>query len=130
MDLSPFFAKWIGIYFLISALILLLRKQQLARTVKELFASEGLLAISAELSLLLGLLLAIENPVWEWSWKGLITIIGYLLILKGIMRLAFPRRLQKMASKFMTKWYWPTFIIVLAIGSYLTYCGFAMNLCQ
>jgi hypothetical protein len=125
MDISIFLAKLIGLYFLIFGVLCLIRKGQIEATAKELVASKSALAISAEISLIFGLVIAIDHSIWELSWKGLITLLGYVMILRGILRFAFPNQVKKLASKMMGKGFWVTIVIMLAIGAYLTYCGFA-----
>ncbi len=120
-----FLAKFLGFYFLLSALLWLSRKRQIEAACKDVVASKGLLAVSGEISFIIGLAIAIDHPIWEYNWKGLITLIGYLLILKGILRFAFPNHVKKWVSKMMKGMgFWLTIIIMLAIGIYLIYCGF------
>lgn len=124
MDISVFLAKLIGLYFIIVALLCAWRKRQIETTAKELVSSKSALAVSAEISLLFGLVIAIDHSIWEWSWQGLITLLGYLMILRGILRFAFPAKVKKMADHMMGKGFWLTILVTLIIGVYLTYCGF------
>src|SRR5579872_4800818 len=116
---SIFLAKIIGLYFLIVAILCIVRKQQIMTMGKELVASRITLAISAEISLIFGLVIAIDHSIWELSWRGLITLIGYLLILRGIIRFAYPEFVKKFASKAWNKAYWVCCLIMLIIGAYL-----------
>ncbi len=125
MELSIFFAKLFGIYLLIVSAELLLRRHELEGAVKDFASSKGLLVFSGSLSLLLGLVIAISHPVCEINWRGLITLLGYLLILRGIMRVAFPTRLQKKLVSFFHNRYWAILVVLLIVGIYLTYSGFA-----
>ncbi|MBS0647929.1 MAG: hypothetical protein JSS10_01735 [Verrucomicrobia bacterium] len=124
MDVSIFLAKLIGLYFIIIGALCILRKRQMAMTGKELVSSKSALVVSAKISLLFGLVIAIDHTIWEYSWRGLITALGYLMILRGVMRYAFPNEVKKMASKIPDEGYVLMSLIVLAIGIYLTYCGF------
>lgn len=127
MDISLFLAKLIGLYLLIVSLLWMFKKHELEGVCKEIIASKGLLAISGDISLILGLVIVIDHTIWELSWRGLITLIGYLLIVKGIIRFAFPSVVKKLASKMMKGGCWLVYIIMLAIGIYLTYCGFTYS---
>jgi hypothetical protein len=125
MALSIFLAKLLGLYFLVFAVLFLFRKHQIEAEAKGMMASKGIMAVSAEISLIFGLAIVIDHSIWESSWRGLITLIGYLMILKAVMRFAFPNAVKKMASAFMGKGYWLVVIILFALGIYLTYCGFS-----
>ncbi|HUD00699.1 MAG TPA: hypothetical protein VMR37_00065 [Rhabdochlamydiaceae bacterium] len=124
MDLSMFLAKLLGLYFLIIAFEILVRKHELEGAVKNFASSKGLIVFSGSLSLLLGLAIVIGHPVYEMDFTGLITLIGYLLILRGIWRITFPSRLQKKLYKCFHKGYWGIFLLFLVLGAYLTYMGF------
>jgi hypothetical protein len=127
MGISIFLAKLIGLYFLILAVLFLFRKRQIESSCKEVVSSKGILSVSAEISLLFGLVIVIDHSIWEYSWRGLITVLGYLMILKAVMRFAFPDKVKKMATKIMGKGYWVALIIMIIIGVYLTYCGFTYS---
>lgn len=125
MDLSIFLAKLLGLYLLIVAVLWVLRKEQFESSVKDFVDSKGMLAFSGGISIVLGLAIAIGHPIWEWSWKGLISLLGYLFILQGIMRLGFPELVQKNTSKMLGGvGYWIGFAVIAILGIYLTYSGF------
>ncbi len=124
MELSLFFAKLLGLYMLIIAADLLLRRHELEGAVKDFASSKGLLVLSGSLSLLLGLAIVIAHPIYELNWRGLVTLLGYLLILRGAIRTAFPSRLQKRLVSVFKHGYWAIFVVILVLGIFLTYAGF------
>jgi hypothetical protein len=125
MALSIFLAKLIGLYLLIIALVLLVRRGEAEGAVQDFATSKGLLFCSGATSLLLGLAVAIGHPIYELNWRGLITLIGYLLILRGLVRTVFPSALQKKIYPFFHKRYWILCSILVILGIYLTYSGFS-----
>ncbi len=84
-----------------------------------------MLFLSGLLALAVGIAMAISHSVWESSWRGLITLIGYLTIAKGIVRIGFPEVPIK-ATSFLLKgnasWIWIGLAFVL--GGYLSWVGF------
>jgi hypothetical protein len=124
MAISIFLAKLLGLYLLIFGLLSLLRMRQISATAKELASSKSALAVSGEISMLFGLVIAIDHTIWEYSWIGLITVLGYLMILKGILRFAFPERVKKLIFKLVGRGMWIASIVMIILGAYLTYCGF------
>lgn len=124
MELSLFLAKFFGIYFLILALLWLVRKEQFEKLASEIFASIGLLGLTGIISLVFGIAIVVAHPVLEFNWRGVITFIGYLSIFQGIMRIGFPRESQKMASTMLQQYRWILLIIITVLGVYLTYSGF------
>ncbi len=124
MEISVFLAKLLGLYFLIVGLLCVFRHRQIKAMGKEFAASRITLAVSAELSLLFGLVIAIDHSIWECSWRGLITFLGYFMILRGVVRFGFPSRVKEWVAKMTSKCFWATVVITVLIGAYLTYCGF------
>ena len=124
MELSIFLAKFLGLYMLIVAVIWSLRKEHLKSLTKEIISSKVLMVYSGLLSLLFGLAIVLAHPIWEMNWRGVITLLGYIAIFKGSMRIAFTSHVQKRALKLIQSSYLTLFFIVALLGIYLTYHGF------
>lgn len=124
MELSIFLAKLFGLYSLIVALILLARGDRFEQAINSFMSSQGLIVFSGFIALAAGLAMAISHSIWEWSFRGVITIIGYLLILQAIVRISFPQKLQDLWREIYPKFHWWMFAIWIILGAYLTYYGF------
>jgi len=93
----------------------------------EMQTSKHVSIFGGMIALLLGLLVVIYHNVWSGEyWQILITILGWLTLLKGIIHLVFPGWPIKLAGKMkrsgMSFW----LVVVLVIGAYLAYVGFWM----
>ena len=124
MELSLFLAKLLGLYMLIVAVELIARRHEFEGAVRDFASSKGLIVFSGSVSLILGLAVAIGHPVYEFNFRGLITLVGYILILRGIWRMAFPSRIQKKMAACFHQGYKEFLIILIIVGIYLTYSGF------
>ena len=125
MELSLFLAKLFGIYLLIIAVLWAVRGDEISKVVNELFANRPLVFLSGLLALAIGIAIAISHSVWELNWRGLITLFGYMSIVKGMMRIGFPEIPQKAAAFLITgkaRWLWTG--LAVALGVYLTWAGF------
>lgn len=127
MELSIFLAKLIGIYFLIIAAIWIVRKDQLNASIKEFASSKGLIFLTGLMNIVLGLAIAIGHPIWHLNWVGLITLLGYFMLFKGIMRVAFTDKLEKTLLHAINKGYWVILAVLIVLGGFLTYSGFMMS---
>lgn len=127
MDMSLLLAKLLGLYFLISATLYIFRTVQVKAAAKELAGSRSTLAVSGEISLIFGLLVVLDHSIWELNWKGLVTLLGYLFILRGILRIAFPSQIKALAAKIISTYFGLFVLVLLVIGAYLTYCGFQVS---
>lgn len=123
MEVSIFFAMWLGLYCLFMALLMAFRRKEIEKVVSGLYSSPTILYLAGAFNLALGLVIAILHPVWMLNWQGVITVLGYLSIVKGVLRMGFPENCKKCELSMM-KYYWVMVGIVAVIGVYLTYYGF------
>lgn len=124
MDWSPVFAKFLGLYLLIIVAIWLARKEVFEKAIHQIFISDGMYALTGAMHIIIGLIIVILHPIWSFNWKGLITLIGYVSILQGVMRLAFPVESKQNISKSLKHGYWIWVAVAGALGLFLTYNGF------
>lgn len=52
------------------------------------------------ITFLLGLFTVVAHSLWVWDWRLVITLLGWTTLLKGIEKIAFPNRVNKVAQKF------------------------------
>jgi hypothetical protein len=109
---------------LIVALELMARRREFEKTVIDFAASKGLIVFSGSVSLILGLAVVIGHPVYEFNFRGLITLLGYLLILRGIWRMVFSSHIQKKMATCFHRGFKGFLIILIILGIYLTITGF------
>ena len=84
MLISYIFAQIIGVYLIFVGLLLLSRYNELRHIIIECFNNRALIFISGIFMLLLGLTVVLSHNVWERSWVVLITLAGWLTLLKGV----------------------------------------------
>ena len=128
MELSIFLAKLMGIYLLVVGLLWAARSRQLSEIIIDFFQSPGLVFFSGLFALLAGVALAISHSVWEMSWRGAVTLFGYLSILKGVTRIGFPDLPRNAAASMIQgsyRWIW--IVMALLLGAWLTWKGFTAN---
>lgn len=125
MDLSSFIAIVLGIYLLIFVGIWLLKRESVNQSIKDLASSKGLLLMAGEFNILAGLAILIGHPIWELNWMGLITLLGLLMFIKGIIYVVRPEEIQKQVPIVIEKHYWIYIGVYLVLGVFLTYSGFA-----
>ncbi len=125
MEVSIFLAKVFAIYFLVTGIIMLLRKEVMMRFIKEIEHNPALITLIAFITLIIGALLVASHNVWQQDWTVLITIFAWITLLAGIIRLAFPDFIIKMAGKMANNsTYYTATIITLIIGLIFSYYGY------
>ncbi len=129
-NLSLFLARFFGIYFLIFAILWLLRQDRMKDLIKDIFSKPALLAVTGIISLMLGIAIVVSHNVYAWSWQGFITLLRYLSILKGIIRLSFPKHDKKMAlSMIKGNRYWFAFLYTFACAICANVSSYIVEVC-
>lgn len=129
MELSLFLAKIMGLYLVLVSLAVFVHRSKInALLVEEFYKNRTFVFFSGAIILILGLLVVVSHNVWELSWRGVITLLGWLTVLKGVMRIFVPN-VAKQVSHNVDKggWYsWYTVILItsLFVGLWLVYNGF------
>jgi hypothetical protein len=125
MELSIFLAKVLGLYLVIVPLAVLVNRKHLPRLVEEFSTNVGLNILASIFALVLGLLLVVSHNVWTADWRVLVTILGWLTLAKGVVRLLFLERMQKLSALSLKPWWAVVLVLLVLVGLYLSYVGFS-----
>jgi len=131
MELTFFLAKVIGLYMSIVGLIILLRHNSMKKTIDAFFSNYAMSYLVGVLVTIMGILLVVSHNIWEMSAAGLITVINWLVLLKGIFYLSAPHgALMKIKKCFSNDKHWLILagLFSLALGLYLMKVGFGLGL--
>lgn len=126
MCLSIYLAQVIGLYLFLMSLAMLVHQQRFKKTMSDLHANMMLICLTGGLMLIAGLLIIVDHNIWMPDWPVLITIIGWILVLQGLMRLFVPDAYIKMSKDMQGKVVYTLGCWVrLFIGIYLIWAGFS-----
>jgi len=87
---SVFLAKLIGAYMAIVAAGFLINRKIYYLFIENFSKSPALTYMGASFSLIIGLLIVLVHNMWIWRWPVIITIFGWLALIKGIILVIFP----------------------------------------
>jgi len=126
MDISIFLAQALGIYLLIVSISMFLNPAQYKIMINEIANMPSMLFLSGIMALIIGILIVITHNVWVADWRVIITLLGWLSLLKGIIRVMFPMFALRAMKKFMHNMsnYYVVAFIALLLGGYLSFFGF------
>ncbi len=91
MDTSILVAHILGISFSILGISMLCNKKWTTRVVEEMVQDQGILWISGLIAVMLGAVLVVVNNMWTSGLPLFVTIVGWLVLIKGACILIFPR---------------------------------------
>ncbi len=125
MELSLFLAKVIGLFLVLAAATLLVNRKNVD-LLFNLYSRPAAVYLTGFLETVLGIVLILVNNVWVLDFRIIITLIGWILLVRGIGRILFPSRVIHMLKKFkkMQSIITPLLIFVFLVGAYLAYMGF------
>ena len=88
----------------------------------------AVLLLSAVVTLMLGLALVLQHNIWVMDWQVLVTILCWIVFLKGLFLLFFPKKAELsmalLQNKAMMGIIW---IIDLSLAIALIYYGFCVS---
>ena len=128
MGSANFIAQIIGLLFCIDAVGVLVNTAFYRRIVEEFIESPALCYLGGILALFFGLFILNFNNAWTADWTVIITIIGWLSVVKGVLLIVFPKvylnfsNWMRMGDAMMRY----IGIIYLLLGLFLTFKGFGL----
>lgn len=121
MEISIFFARLWGSFFLVFGLLFIITKQ-LGKTI-EMTDDKAFVISTGYISFLMGLVTVILHNVWVVNWKVAITILGWSTLIKGITKIGFPEQIHKQAQRFKKKQILSAIFMIL-LGVWLLWMSF------
>lgn len=128
MDISLFLAQAFGLYFVLAGTAVLIRPASMLN-LTQLFTNRNVTFLSGFLSLLVGIPLVLLHTVWDGSWRVIITILAWLALGKGLVRIFFPGPVANWIGALVTYPLVARYLlwIVVILGIYLIYLGFGWS---
>lgn len=121
IEISIFFAKLWGSFFLIFGLLSIITRQ-LGKTI-EMTDDKAFVISTGYITLLMGLVTVLLHNIWTLDWRVAITILGWSTLIKGISKVGFPEQIRKQAQRFKKKQALSAIILIL-LGAWLFWMGF------
>jgi hypothetical protein len=114
MDITIFFARLWGSFFIIFGSLFIITRQ-LGRTI-EMTDDRAFVISTGYITLLMGLVTVILHNIWVVGWEVIITVLGWSTLIKGIMKVGFPQHIHKQAQRFKkNQWLSAAFLIIFGI---------------
>ncbi|MCR4336368.1 MAG: hypothetical protein NUV91_00980 [Candidatus Omnitrophica bacterium] len=122
MELSILVAKILTLTYISAGIAALRGKINFAQMIEEFEKSPALTFITGFIALVFGATLVQYHNIWTKDWIVLITIVGWISLLKGIILIAFPQSVSSFKSWYKNTRVWG--IIMILFGALFAYFGF------
>lgn len=125
MDTAIFVAQIASVLYLSFAVGLLFSGDYYKKMMPKLLDQPGYLLMGGFLNLLIGFLIIKSHNAWNNDWTVLVTLIGWIALVKGVFLIAFPKSFDHFRPMLengkMMKWAMP---LTLILGLVFGYFGF------
>ena len=127
MTTSKMIAGLMGPTLAAIALAMLFKFDSIPELAEQVSRDPALIFLSGVLLFVAGLAIVRAHNVWTFGWPVLVTILGWLAIIGGLVRMLFPSRLAEIATDLGDR---PGLIIglsvaILLIGGFLSFKGYS-----
>lgn len=124
--LELFIAKLFGLYLIIMGVLVLLKKKSVMPAVMDIAKNRALTIVLGALELAAGLAIVIAFQEVSVSPVGLISLLGYMMVIEGLVYLMLPMKsIQKMVRYFGNRqWFMASGVVAVLGGIYLAGFGF------
>lgn len=123
--ISIYLAYVMGAFFLVIGLAILLHVGRYQQLMKQCVANKVLLMYEGSINLIFSLMIVTAHNYWDPDWYLAITLIGWLILLKSLLRLFFPEHDLKLTKRCISKegalssgW------VMTIVGAFLLIMGF------
>ena len=126
MESSIFFARLLGLYLVIVATGILFNLKTYQRMMEDFCKNVALVYLGGVLALFFGLIVVLLHNVWVANWTVIITIFGWLGIIKGAWLIVLPNTVARFTEVYQRKTVALTIhlAVILALGIFQIVRGY------
>ena len=117
-------ARIISIVALSFGIGFFLNKSYYRKEIINMLNNSGMVFIGGLMAIIVGMLILSVHNIWVWDWNVLITIIGWIALIKGVSLLLFPNVMDWFKPLFRAKSINYVMALALLIGLVFGYWGF------
>ena len=124
-DTTMFMVKLLGPVFLVMGVGILANKGQYKHMLQGLHEFTLSYFLAAITPLIIGLAIVLKHNVWNTPPEIIVSLIGWVALLKGILRCLAPARTQKMIRGFASDNHLTAAsVVMILVGAYLGWMGY------
>ena len=127
MATSKTLSALIGPTLIIVAASMLLNINSLPALMEQASRDAALILLSGIITFVAGLAIIRVHNIWKGEWFVAVTILGWLLLLGGLIRVLLPFRFAALAAELApnTRFMVGEAIVLLALGAFFSFKGYS-----
>ncbi len=119
MDVLTLTLKLLAVYMVVSGLFLIMRGKSVPLLLKDFFGHPAIVYLSGIILIFLSTMYLIQYNLWNGTVETIVSIFAWLVLLKGIGYIFFPKMLSEVAIKKSRQMFNVYGFISIVIGVYL-----------
>ena len=119
MDIVILTAKILGIYLVVSGLFLLFKRKTVPHLLKDFFNHPAIVYLTGIILVFLSSMYLVQYNIWDGTWRTLVSLFVWVVLLKGLTYIFFPQVLNEMAVQKFNNSFSAYGLLAIVIGLYL-----------
>ena len=127
MENSIFLVRLIGPALVVMSLALVTQPNLFAAIIRNFIDNPGLAYLTGLLGLVAGLSLVLTHNAWSADWRVLITVVGWIVLVKAVLILLLPGPINSLGAWFAAhrEWLLAGAALSFALGLALSCFGYS-----
>lgn len=129
MQNSTMLAQAFGIYLVVMGAVILVNHKYFVSTINAFVKDKALQLVTSIFTVFAGSFLVAYHNVWVKNWMVVITVLCWMTLLKGVLKLLIPDLDQKIAKAYSHNFVLVVVnaLIAVALGAFLLYHGYYLG---
>jgi len=119
MDITILVAKVLGIYLMVAGLFLIIKGRSIPHLLRDFFDHPAITFLTGVILIFLSSMYLVQYNIWDGTWKTVITIFVWLVMLKGLVYIFMPQMLSELVIKKSRGLFGIYGLVAILVGSYL-----------
>ena len=119
MDVLVLTSKLLGVYLGVSGLFLIFKSKTVPHLLEDFFEHRAVTYLTGIILIFLSSMYLIQYNIWTDTWHIALSIVAWLVLLKGLAYVFIPKLLSKVSIKKFQGWLKAWGVIAVIVGIYL-----------
>lgn len=119
MDTPTLVAKILAVYLAVSGLFILIKGKTLPHLLRDFFDHPAVSYLSGIILIFLSSMYLIQYNIWDGSWKTIVTVLVWLIAIKGLFYIFAPKALSNIYNSKTRALFNAYSVLAIIVGVYI-----------
>ncbi len=119
MDVSILTLKILAIYLVVSGLFVVFKGKTVPHLLRDFFDHPATVYLTGIILLFLSSMFLIQYNIWDGTWRTIVTVFVWVIMIKGLAYIFAPKFLSEMAIKKSRQLFMVYGVVAVVMGWYL-----------